>query len=58
MIVFVVLILGVTQEEIDDTRLIPEKEMLEDMKYLADKGKDLEFYNREGTTPVSHLNIV
>ena len=44
---------GVTQELIDETRLSTEKNMLNDLKLLADKGDTLEFLGRSGETPVS-----
>ena len=44
---------GVTQELIDETRLSTEKNMLNDLKLLADRGDTLEFLGRSGETPVS-----
>ncbi|XP_061162318.1 protein phosphatase 1 regulatory subunit 16A-like isoform X2 [Saccostrea echinata] len=43
---------GITQEDIDETRLIPEKQMLNDLKQIAKRGGDLEFINSEGATPL------
>ena len=44
---------GITQEEIDETRLIPEKNMLKDMQYIVDRHGNLEYLNEDHTTPVS-----
>lgn len=46
-------VVGITQEDIDDTRLVPEKKMLNDLKQIAKRGGDLEFINSDGATPVS-----
>lgn len=46
-------VVGITQEDIDDTRLIPEKQMLNDLKLIARRGGDLEFISSDGATPVS-----
>lgn len=46
-------VLGITQEDIDDTRLVPEKKMLNELKQIAKRGGDLEFINSDGATPVS-----
>ncbi|XP_048749788.2 protein phosphatase 1 regulatory subunit 16A-like isoform X3 [Ostrea edulis] len=43
---------GITQEDIDDTRLIPEKQMLNDLKLIARRGGDLEFISSDGATPL------
>nr|XP_022338838.1 protein phosphatase 1 regulatory subunit 16A-like isoform X2 [Crassostrea virginica] len=43
---------GITQEDIDETRLIPEKQMLNDLKQIAKRSGDLEFINSEGATPL------
>ncbi|XP_033755398.1 protein phosphatase 1 regulatory subunit 16A-like isoform X2 [Pecten maximus] len=43
---------GITQEEIDDTRLIAEKEMLKDMEYIVSQNGNLEYYTENGTTPL------
>ncbi|KAK3085721.1 hypothetical protein FSP39_007780 [Pinctada imbricata] len=43
---------GITQEEIDETRLIPEKQMLNDLKKVANRHGDLEFRTPEGATPL------
>lgn len=43
---------GITQEDIDDTRLVPEKKMLNDLKQIAKRGGDLEFINSDGATPL------
>lgn len=50
-------VVGITQEDIDDTRLVPEKKMLNDLKQIAKRGGDLEFINSDGATPVSIVNI-
>ena len=46
-------IVGVTQELIDETRLSTEKMLLDDLQSLAQKKQDLEFKGRSGETPVS-----
>ena len=46
-------ILGVTQEQIDETRLSTEIQMLKDLKVYADEGGDLESTGRVSETPVS-----
>ena len=46
---------GVTQELIDETRLSKEKNMLADLKMLVANQGDLEFRDRYGATPVSTL---
>lgn len=43
---------GITQEDIDDTRLVPEKKMLNELKQIAKRGGDLEFINSDGATPL------
>ncbi|XP_074646447.1 uncharacterized protein LOC141902560 isoform X2 [Tubulanus polymorphus] len=43
---------GVTQELIDETRLSNERLMLEDLKKLAQQGKDLNFKDRNGVSPL------
>ncbi|XP_069113992.1 protein phosphatase 1 regulatory subunit 16A-like isoform X2 [Argopecten irradians] len=43
---------GITQEEIDETRLIAEKEMLKDMEWIATQNGNLEYYTENGTTPL------
>ena len=45
---------GVTQEMIDETRLSTETRMLNDMKLLSEKGESLEYRGRSGETPVSY----
>ncbi len=49
------LLSGVTQELIDETRLSTEKNMLNDLKHLVDRNESLEFVGRSGETPVSLL---
>lgn len=44
---------GVTQEEIDETRISTEKQMLRDLKELLAQGGNLEFTDRSNATPVS-----
>ena len=46
-------VVGVTQEMIDETRLSTETRMLTDMKYLSEKGESLMYRGRSGETPVS-----
>ena len=46
-------VVGVTQEMIDETRLSTETRMLTDMKYLSEKGESLMYRGRNGETPVS-----
>ncbi|CAH1779233.1 unnamed protein product [Owenia fusiformis] len=43
---------GVTQELIDETRLATEKQMLEDLQFLANNKGDLEFRDSSGATPL------
>ena len=50
MIFFVVT--GVTQEQIDTTRLSSEHHMLTDLQNHTNNGGDLEFRGRVGETPV------
>ena len=44
---------GVTQELIDDTRALTEKQMLSDLMEVANHGGDLEEPDHQGATPVS-----
>lgn len=44
---------GVTQELIDDTRALTEKQMLNDLMELASIGGDLDVPDHQGATPVS-----
>lgn len=44
---------GVTQQLIDDTRALTEKQMLIDLQAIAASGGDLELYDNQGATPVS-----
>ncbi|XP_064611198.1 protein phosphatase 1 regulatory subunit 16A-like isoform X2 [Liolophura sinensis] len=43
---------GVTQEEIDETRISTEKQMLRDLKELFAQGGNLEFTDRSNATPL------
>lgn len=43
---------GITQETIDETRLVREKKMLQDLKELHREKGNLEFRGRSGETPV------
>uniref|UniRef100_A0A915JY74 Protein phosphatase 1 regulatory subunit 16A n=1 Tax=Romanomermis culicivorax TaxID=13658 RepID=A0A915JY74_ROMCU len=43
---------GVTQEDIDEERLIYEKKMLQDVQYLFKNGKNFEFKDEKGATPL------
>ncbi|CAH0381248.1 unnamed protein product [Bemisia tabaci] len=43
---------GVTQELIDETRASTETQMLHDLEILAKQGKDLEWYDEQGATPL------
>lgn len=45
---------GVTQQLIDDTRALTEQQMLSDLQQLAATNADLEAYDNQGATPVSH----
>lgn len=47
---------GVTQQLIDETRANTEKQMLADMRALAQRGESLEQYDGQGATPVSRPN--
>lgn len=42
----------VTQQLIDETRALTEKQMLVDMQKIADNNGDLESYDSQGATPV------
>jgi ABC-type microcin C transport system permease subunit YejB len=44
---------GVTQELIEETRALPETQMLKEMQTVLSKGGDLEFRDPDGATPVS-----
>jgi len=44
---------GVTQELIEETRALPETQMLKDMQNILSKGGDLEYRDPDGATPVS-----
>lgn len=46
---------GITQEMIDDTRAISEKQMLADLKYLLEEGGDIEYRDHQGATPVRYF---
>ncbi|XP_022256387.1 protein phosphatase 1 regulatory subunit 16A-like [Limulus polyphemus] len=43
---------GVTQEMIDETRAATERQMLADLKLLAENGEDLEYRDHQGATPL------
>ncbi|XP_018320574.1 protein phosphatase 1 regulatory inhibitor subunit 16B isoform X2 [Agrilus planipennis] len=43
---------GVTQQLIDDTRALTEKNMLNDLKRIVANGGDLEFHDHQGATPL------
>ncbi len=43
---------GITQQFIDERRGKPEKDMLDDMKYLHQQGLGLEFRSPDGSTYV------
>lgn len=43
---------GITQELIDETRAMPENQMLSDMRALVASGYDLNFKDEQGATPV------
>lgn len=51
-------ITGVTQEQIDETRLSTEVLMLKDLQKLVKDSGDLEFRGRVMETPVSYLKYV
>ena len=52
----IVSVAGITQELIDETRLLREKQMLRDLEILAESGASLEFHGRGGETPVNKLH--
>ena len=56
--IYLLVFSGITQEEIDETRLIPEKQMLNDLQKIANRRGDLEFPTPEGATPVSPVTVV
>jgi len=43
---------GVTQEQIDETRLMMENAMLSDMQNILNDGGNFEFHGQSGETPV------
>lgn len=43
---------GVTQEQIDETRLTTENAMLSDMQNILNDGGSFEFHGQTGETPV------
>lgn len=43
---------GITQEMIDETRAISEKQMLTDLKYLLEEGGEIEYRDHQGATPL------
>lgn len=43
---------GITQRLIDNTRASTEKQMLRDLKHLAETSGDLEYRDHQGATPV------
>lgn len=42
----------ITQQQIDETRTIPESKMLQDLKYLLTEGHSLNYFDQQGATPV------
>ena len=48
---------GVTQNLIDETRLVPELQMMEDLQKLASEGKSLESTGAQGETVVCRQTI-
>ena len=46
---------GVTQEQIDETRLLTETTMLSDMQNILNDGGSFEYRGQSGETPVLHL---
>jgi len=44
---------GITQEQIDETRLLAENAMLSDMQNILNDGGNLEFCGQSGETPVT-----
>lgn len=51
-------ILDVTQAQIDEIRLRPEKEMLNDLKRRYAAGDDLQSLDAQGAAPVGPLRLV
>jgi len=50
---------GITQDLVEDTRAIPENDMLRDLENLVASGGDLEFRDPvTGATPVSSLTCI
>ncbi|KFM77210.1 Protein phosphatase 1 regulatory subunit 16A, partial [Stegodyphus mimosarum] len=43
---------GITQEMIDETRAISEKQMLSDLKILLEEGGDIEYRDHQGAAPL------
>ena len=54
---FVSHVTGITQEQIDMTRLATEHQMLADVKDFAAKGGDLEVLDHKGATLVGLIKI-
>ena len=48
---------GVTQQLIDDTRAATERQMLADVRRIAETHGDLEAYDSQGATPVGENNV-
>ena len=44
---------GITQEQIDETRLLTENSMLSDMQNILNDGGSFEFHGQTGETPVT-----
>lgn len=42
----------ITQQQIDETRTIPERKMLEDLKFLLSEGHSLNYFDQQGASPV------
>ena len=49
---------GVTQDLINEMRLIPEKKMLDDLKERLENETSLEFRGRNGETPVCYYYLL
>jgi len=46
---------GVTQDDIDEERLVHERNMLSDMEFLFKSGRNFEYKDEKGATPVCTL---
>lgn len=47
---------GITQEDIDEKRRVPEREMLESMENLIKQGGDLNKLDSQGAAPVHFIS--